>query len=83
MKKMLMLVMCVSVLMLAGIGQAVVVTQYSFEGNTLDTASGGAIADDLTPGGNITYTSGVVGQAGQLNVTSLLSTSRLREPSVR
>ena len=75
MKKMLMLVMCVSVLMLAGIGQAVVVTQYSFEGNTLDTASGGAIADDLTPGGNITYTSGVVGQAGQLNVTSLLSTS--------
>ena len=52
------------VLALGLAAQADVVTQYSFENNLLDTASGGEVADNLKViGAPISYEEGIIGQA--------------------
>ena len=53
-----------SVLLFAVDATAEVVTQYSFEGNLLDSAASGTTADDLTDNaGGVSYVRGIVGQA--------------------
>jgi hypothetical protein len=60
-KKLLFLIM-----ILPAFAFSAIVAQYHFDGNLLDSAVGGSVADNLTPNtGSAVYTSGVLGSALQ------------------